>query len=356
MARAAGGAMQRVIVNQVTAVMVLLLLVGCAPVRQPMGEAVVQPFWHGDRMVMADGYRLRVLEWWPADRGTGQDEARAVPPIALVIAFHGMNDHAGAFAMAGEALASHGIVSIAYDQRGFGDTLNRGLWATSDTLVDDLATVIMLVQARYPALPVFLVGSSMGGAVVLVATAGRKPVVEGQQVHGVILNAPAVWARSTMPAHQRFALWLAERLTPGWALTGEGLDIWPSDNVEMLRALAADPLALRANRVDLMSGVVDLMDEAFATADSISVPTLILYGDQDQIIPDSALDRFWTQVPEDAPASLQRFPDGYHMLLRDLGRHAPITAMADWILSQIKPALDAKAPPDRAHPTTSQAR
>lgn len=163
-----------------------------------------------------------------------------------------------------------------------------------------------------------------------------------------MLNAPAVWARSTMPPHQRAALWLATRIAPGWELTGDGLDIWPSDNVEMLRALAADPLALHANRVDLMAGVVDLMDRASGTAERIAAPTLILYGENDAIIPPEPMARFLARIPPDAPVTVARFPDGYHMLLRDLGRAAPITATADWIAERVvdRAAGDAVGRPD----------
>lgn len=313
------------------------LLAACAPLRQPMGDAVIPPFWQGDRMVMADGYSLRVLQWWPP----AADGSAPAPPQAIVIALHGMNDHAGAFTATGEALAARGIASIAYDQRGFGDTLNRGIWPTGATLVADLEAVTDLVRQRYPAVPVVLLGSSMGGAVTLVATAGQASVLDTGTIEGVVLNAPAVWARSTMPPPQRAALWLATRIAPGWELTGDGLDIWPSDNIAMLRALAADPLALHANRVDLMAGVVDLMDRAFGTAEHIALPTLILYGENDQIIPPGPMARFLARIPKDAPVTVARFPDGYHMLLRDLGREAPITAMADWI---------AKRVPDRAAP------
>ena len=86
-----------------------------------------------------------------------------------------------------------------------------------------------------PALPVYALGESMGGAVVLSALASDDP----PEVDGVILVAPAVWSRDDMPLSYRAALWLSAHTLPWLHVSGEGLKIWPSDNIPMLRALAA---------------------------------------------------------------------------------------------------------------------
>src|SRR3546814_14828012 len=63
-----------------------------------------------------------------------------------------------------------------------------------------------------------------------------------------------------MPVHQRAALWLSARLFPSARLSGRGLGIQASDNIEMLRALGRDPLFIKETRVDAIHGVVNLMD------------------------------------------------------------------------------------------------
>src|SRR3546814_7643349 len=70
-------------------------------------------------------------------------------------------------------------------------------------------------------LPLYLLGESMGGPVVLAALAGAKPPA----VEGAVLVAPAVWARSTMPFHQRAGLWLGTHLFPWAKFSGRGLGI-----------------------------------------------------------------------------------------------------------------------------------
>jgi len=69
-------------------------------------------------------------------------------------------------------------VTYAYDQRGFGKSPTRGRWPGTDTLVEDARAVAALLHERYPDLPIYVVGESMGGALALVA-ADRGLEVDG---------------------------------------------------------------------------------------------------------------------------------------------------------------------------------
>ena len=53
----------------------------------------------------------------------------AAEPWAVSIGLHGMDDYANAFHLAGPYWAKAGIVTLAYDQRGFGRSPGRGVWA-----------------------------------------------------------------------------------------------------------------------------------------------------------------------------------------------------------------------------------
>ena len=96
----------------------------------------------------------------------------------------------------------------------------------------------------------------MGGAVIMAAlTSNNPPMAEG-----AILVAPAVWGRVTMPFYQRWLLGLAARTLPWLKLSGKGLGIQASDNIEMLRTLGRDPLVIKETRIDTLWGLVNLMD------------------------------------------------------------------------------------------------
>jgi alpha-beta hydrolase superfamily lysophospholipase len=277
-----------------------------------------------------------------------------IPPQATIVAVHGFNDYSNAFTMPGEALARQGIAVFAYDQRGFGQTPTRGSWPGVRALVQDLATASRLVAEHYPGVPHYLLGESMGGAVVIDAVAGPRggilpdgtepsaatlAGIEHPWADGVILVAPAVWGRRTMPVYQRVALWAGVRLAPGRTLTGEGLEIRPSDNIEMLRALARDPLFIKATRIDAIWGLCNLMDDALDAVPALTLPTLILYGAHDEIIPKGPTARMVAELPE-GQGGRQRvayYPKGYHMLMRDLEGPIVIEDVASWVLDRSSP-------------------
>lgn len=337
------------------------LLTACAQERQPMGNPIRPPTLvlepaptdplDAGVFEAADGVDLPLAVWRPpAD----------TPIRAVLLGVHGVNDYARFLHIAGPWLAERGILTLSYDQRGFGrSTTERGIWAGTETLVADLAAVADAVADRWPEPPLFLLGESMGGAVVLAALnrgAVSNPTPEAPDATiepaGIVLISPAIWARETMPFYQRWALWLAANLTPGLELSPDGLDIWPTDNLPMLIEHSADENVIRGNRIDLLAGLVDLMDEAYASApetlaaDRSGPPVFMTYGDQEQVIYPEPLVRFFARLAEsgaipDGSADAGRirgdaspppvaevragahrlvfafYPDSYHMMLRD---------------------------------------
>lgn len=316
------------------ALSILLLLSGCTPLRQPLGEFEQPALLLPDRALMADGYELPLSAWRPQ-----------TAPVAVVLALHGFNDYRTAFRGVGDYLASQGILTYAADQRGFGETAHRGLWPGDAPLAADAQSLLQLIRSAHPGLPVYLLGVSMGGAVAIRASTAGPPLADG-----VILVAPAVWSRLTMPWYQRLALELAVRIAPGWRPTGESLGFLPSDNLPMLQALFEDPLVIKKTRIDTTYGLVDLMDTALAAAPALPVKGLVLYGERDQLIPRQPTCRLLDSLP----ASGWRFglyPQGYHMLLRDLQAERVWRDVAHWIKDEPGPLPSGQ---ERARPAWNE--
>jgi alpha-beta hydrolase superfamily lysophospholipase len=317
----------------------LLLSAGCAPTidedarlagigtSRGAPEPRPMPSFTATSFVTADGQVLPLRKWLP------QGDVKAV-----IVALHGFNDYSNAFEGPAEAWARRGIATYAYDQRGFGAAPQRGLWPGRAALAADAATAAQILRRLYPRVPLYLLGDSMGGAVAVVAMTGESgtPVPD---VDGIILTAPAVWGRATMDLLPRLALWAGVRLAPGLTLTGRGLEKKPSDNIEMLRALARDPLVIKATRVDTIYGLVDLMDAALDSAPHLEIPVLFMYGAKDEIVPKEPIQRFVASLPPECRrrARLAWYENGYHMLLRDLEGPVLIADVASWVLTPTAP-------------------
>lgn len=293
---------------------------GCVPVNYATHPDVLPAQLINDWFITPDGASLPVRQWQPKTRTAD----------AILIAVHGFNDYSHFFEDAGTYLSEQGIACYAYDQRGFGESPRRGLWGGVNEYTKDLALFIDLIKQKHPHQPLYLLGESMGGAIVI-ATITRTTA----SVAGIILSAPAVWARSTMPWYQTSLLSTLSRTMPWLTLTGEGLEIKPSDNIEMLRALGRDPLVIKKTRVDALHGLADLMDIAFLSARHIDTHTLVLYGQKDEVIPQKPTFEFLkalrTLYPQNKTVKI--YQNGYHMLLRDLQAPTVWKDIASWIYS-----------------------
>ena len=287
-----------------------LALAACAPTLQR--PARPEPGFTGPRLedhafVAADGARLAMTRW----------DATEGHPWAVIVGVHGMNDYANTFHLAAPWWAARGVTTYAYDQRGFGRSPQRGIWAPDALRVDDLRTLVVLVRRRYPTATVAVVGESLGAAVAIEAFAGADPPLADR----LVLAAPAVWGWTSQPLLNRSLLWLAEGVAPGHVFVPPSWltsKIAASDNRDELIAMGRDPLMIWGARTDALYGLVTTMQHAQREVGGIRAPTLYQYGAHDEVIPPSATA---AAVKRLAPTVRTAwYADGWHLLLRD--RHA----------------------------------
>jgi alpha-beta hydrolase superfamily lysophospholipase len=256
--------------------------------------------------------------------------AAEAPRKAVLLALHGFNDYSRFISEAARYFAQHGIETIAYDQRGFGGASDRGQWSGADAMAADFLAVLAEVRRDYPGVPVFALGESMGASVIAIALA-RAPQTE---LDGVILATPAVWSRDTMPWYQRFAIWAGARLSPAFTISSSKFDITPSDNTAMRSETANDPLVIKETRLDRLDELTDLMESGQRATPLIKHPTLLLYGLRDVMMPRRPLIALFERWPANSGSHYRYalYPNGYHVLLRDLQRKVVWDDVLSWML------------------------
>lgn len=295
------------------------VLAACVTPRVQTGlRGSQEPRLEQDAAVMEDGARLPLRAWSPA-----------ADPRAAILAVHGLNDHSGGFEASGTFLAGRGFVVYAFDQRGFGRAPQHGIWAGGDRMADDAWQVARLLRARHPGIPLYALGESMGGAVLLNALQ-RHPA---GWIDAVALSAPAVWSRSEMRRYQRMPLNVLAHSWRGLKLSGRITGRKPSDDPATLRRLREDPLVIQRARVDVLWGLADLMDAVTLRPIMPGVPTLILYGAHDEIVPPHPMCAWLETLPHSDPWQAAFYPSGWHLLTRDLDGERVLADLAAWFES-----------------------
>lgn len=255
-----------------------------------------------------DGAALGLSGWAPQ----GQD------PWAVVVALHGMNDYGEAFYLAGPYWAQHGVATYAYDARGQGRSPRRGVWGGQRLMVEDVRAAIAAARRAHPGAKLAVVGDSMGAATAMATFGGDNPPAADR----LVLVAPAVWGWSSLPNAYAATLWVGAHTFPYRPVSppkGVQRKIVASDNTAMLQKIGRDPHMIFTTRIDAIYGLVNLMERASDASPRLAVPTAFLYGAKDQIIPRPAAEKAARALPPTARTAI--YPDGHHMLLRDLRAH-----------------------------------
>jgi acylglycerol lipase len=202
---------------------------------------------------------------------------------AGLVIVHGIAEHANRYRHAAAALGNSGIACFVYDQQG------HGLFPGTRTHVEDFAdfakdleSVGEALRQRFPALPLFVWGHSMGSVVVTLAA------IDGLSwANGVITSGSALHAMPKLDgiggAVVRIAAALAPRARIGLRIDGTKL----SHVEEIQRQHMSDPLVARTASLKLLYGFALACRKCNAKLASIHKPWLAVHGEADAVCPPS---------------------------------------------------------------------
>lgn len=132
-----------------------------------------------------DGLELDVLEIYPF-----------VSPKGIVQLAHGMSEHKERYIEFMEFLARHGYIVVINDHRGHGKSLktkdDQGYFYddSGEYIVEDIHDITLMLKEKYPNLPIYLFGHSMGALVVSKYLKKYDDEIEKMIVCGIPGNNP----------------------------------------------------------------------------------------------------------------------------------------------------------------------
>ena len=251
-------------------------------------------------------------------------------PKSIVCLVHGLGEHSGRYSHAGKALAEAGFALVTFDLRGHGKSGGqRGHFPSLNALMDDIHQHIRQAVEKFPELPVFLYGHSLGGLLVLAYATHQKHTLSGVIATGAGLRSPVLEQKAKVTLSKMLG-GLLPTVTIPTGLDANGI----SRDPEVVRAYKADHLVhgiatLSAARIGMST-----VERVFARAADFHTPLLLMHGTTDRVTYAHGSQEFAALVPENCTLKLW---DGlYHEIHNEPEQNEVFAFMIDWMNSQLR--------------------
>ncbi|KAK0820885.1 hypothetical protein LTR75_001204 [Friedmanniomyces endolithicus] len=205
-------------------------------------------------LTLPDSHKLYTKTW----------KAATDPPRARLAVVHGFSDHCNQYGILFPTLAQQGIAVYAFDQRGWGRSVQepaqKGRPGPTRQVMDDITTFIRSLPDGEPRIPLFMLGHSMGGAEVLhYAATGPKDVLSG--IRGFLCESPFIALHPAgRPSPITVTLGrLAGRVLPNRQMVNKLDATKVSRDPEVCKDYEADPLC---HDTGTLEGLASMLDRA----------------------------------------------------------------------------------------------
>lgn len=282
-----------------------------------------------------DAYGVDVFtSWWPVDA-----------PSAVVVIAHGASEHALRYERFAADLNAAGIAVVALDQRGHGRTgasTGAGLVGAGGgaALISDLHEVRIQAEDRYPNVPLFLFGHSLGSLISSAYLVHHSQGLAGSVLCGFAADINGVDAMGELlngfaeMRDESAAAVLAANNAP-FEPARTPFD-WLSRDAAEVDAYIADPYCGDNNPISFgyLIDVFDIVAPTVTELSKIECPVLVIAGDQDPAAGMGAFASGMAEALRDAGrrADLNLYEGARHELLNETNRDEITADLVEWIL------------------------
>ncbi|MBX9690531.1 MAG: alpha/beta fold hydrolase [Candidatus Obscuribacterales bacterium] len=259
-------------------------------------------------------------------------------PELVFLCIHGLGLHKGAYDDFGKLMSSKNIAVYAVDMRGFGDWhLNGKDELDLNQSLNDIKVTLEALQKKYPGVPLFLLGESMGGAIALQATA-----LYPELVNGLV---------SSVPSGDRFS-GLGDDLKVGFHVLSGGfsgrfnvgkhvVEHATNLNESLRKRWSDDPAARTDFSPNELIAFQSFMEKNNASAAAVkNTPVLVLQGAQDKLVRPGGSFNIWDHLAC-ADRTFAASKSSEHLIF-EYGQYSPddINYLMDWVKKHLHPISD----------------
>lgn len=259
------------------------------------------------------------VQGWEPDSGN---------PKALVALIHGLGEHTGRYPHVAQALTEAGYALVGFDLRGHGKSGGpRGHTSSLDAYMQDIRQFFELLKQRYPDIPHFIYGHSLGGLLTL-----AYAIQDGAGLKGVMVTSSAL--RSPLQK-QKAKVAMAKilgSLIPTVTLPS-GLEAAAiSHDPDVVQKYIKDPLVHSSTSLGFGKAALKAVDLCFARAKDFPAPLLMMHGTGDRIAYCSGSEEFAQLVrTAGCDVTLKLWKDMYHELHNEPEKMEVFKFMIEWL-------------------------
>lgn len=246
----------------------------------------------------------------------------------VVVIVHGLGGHSDKYANVVHHLVDRNFAIYAFDQRGHGRSPGqRGYINSWAELRADLTTFLQMVKKETKDSPCFLLGHSLGAAVVL--DYGLRTENSQVQLQGIIAMSPPLGTVGVPPWRLSIGRFLSQ-IYPRFSLD-LGIDLsCSSRDPQVIEASRKDSLRHSRGTARLSTEFVETVAWINAHAQDWQLPLLILYGGEDQVTLPQNNHLFFKSI-NFADKEIKEYPESYHELQHDLNYQEVLEDIEDWL-------------------------
>ncbi|MEM6843644.1 MAG: lysophospholipase [Bacteroidota bacterium] len=268
-----------------------------------------------------DGFPLFYQQWLPekAER--------------IIVFQHGLGEHSGRYQNLIRAFSGTSTAFYALDARGHGRTDGkRGHVERFQLFVGDLHDLIKRVQQENDDQKVFLLGHSMGGAIVL-----KYAITDDYQdnLRGLIASSPAIrpvmdWAKKIQKPVAALLSQVAPSLTQDNRLDTENISHHPP----VVMAYRNDPLVHSKASARLGDALFNIHKDILSEAPSLHIPVYLMHGTADRLTDPEGTQQFYNALTT-PDKTLKLYEGLYHETMneRPEDRDKVLEELKEWVLA-----------------------
>ncbi len=249
-------------------------------------------------------------------------------PKGVILIIHGSFEHSGRYMDAALSFVNCGYSVYAFDSRGHGKSDGERAFVSSfDILIRDIKSFFALVKDREPNTPFFLLGHSVGGAVV---TLFEIKYSLSCVINGIILSAPALKFDDSLFPFARILSFTAGYLFPRLKM-GKLDSRFLSRDPGVIKAYNNDPFVCNEGLfAGTILGFLRAIDIIQGQMEKVKSPLLILHGTDDRLADLEGSRELYSRASS-TDKTLDLYQDFYHELFNEPGKEKVFADVVSWL-------------------------